>query len=172
MAWTNLTFSFGQVLTSTQMTQLDDNFEALAAGDSGAPGLETAAYDAASVTLAKLANDTKCKGAIASTTSSQSTTDSYVDYETVSLTTTGGKVLVLFAGRGSVISGTLHVAIYRDGTLKSIEQYSGNAVRSSVTALYLDTIGAGTFEYKLKIKHTLSGNATMNTGTLIVLETN
>jgi len=35
--WINLSFNFGAVLTSSQMTQLDDNFEAQAAGDAGAP---------------------------------------------------------------------------------------------------------------------------------------
>lgn len=37
MAWTDLTFNFGAVLTSAQMTQLDDNFDALAADATGAP---------------------------------------------------------------------------------------------------------------------------------------
>lgn len=39
MAWTDLTFSFGSLLTGTKMTQLDDNFDALAAGESGAPAI-------------------------------------------------------------------------------------------------------------------------------------
>jgi len=43
MAWTNLTFSFGAILTSAQMTQLDANFDALAAADSGAPQIVDAA---------------------------------------------------------------------------------------------------------------------------------
>lgn len=37
MAWTDLTFAFGSLLTSTKMTQLDNNFDALASGASGAP---------------------------------------------------------------------------------------------------------------------------------------
>lgn len=37
MAWTTLSFAFGSVLTSTKMTQLQDNFTALATGLSGAP---------------------------------------------------------------------------------------------------------------------------------------
>ena len=37
MAWTNLTYSFGSLLTSTKMTQNQANFLALAAGDAGAP---------------------------------------------------------------------------------------------------------------------------------------
>lgn len=43
MAWTNLTFAFGSILTSTQMTNLDANFDALANGDSGAPRIQEAA---------------------------------------------------------------------------------------------------------------------------------
>lgn len=39
MAWTNLSFSFEQVLTSSEMNQLQANFAAMAAGDSGAPAI-------------------------------------------------------------------------------------------------------------------------------------
>ena len=45
MAWTDLTYSFGSVLTSTQMTQNQDNFTALAQGLSGAPKILSAALD-------------------------------------------------------------------------------------------------------------------------------
>lgn len=41
MAWTDLTFGYGTILTSTQMTQLDANLDALAAGASGAPIIKT-----------------------------------------------------------------------------------------------------------------------------------
>ena len=37
MTWTNLTFPFASLLTSSQMTLLDANFDALAVGDAGAP---------------------------------------------------------------------------------------------------------------------------------------
>ncbi len=40
MTWTSLSFSFGAVLTSSQMNQLQANFAAMAAGDSGAPEIE------------------------------------------------------------------------------------------------------------------------------------
>ena len=43
MTWTDLTFAFGSILTATKMTQLDDNFEALANGDSGSPKIQEAA---------------------------------------------------------------------------------------------------------------------------------
>lgn len=45
MAWTDLSFSYGSLLTSTKMTQVDDNFDALAAGSSGAPKIQTAALE-------------------------------------------------------------------------------------------------------------------------------
>lgn len=40
MPWTDLSFPFGSILTSSKMTQLDDNFEALANADSGAPTIQ------------------------------------------------------------------------------------------------------------------------------------
>lgn len=45
MAWTSLTYSFGSVLTSTKMTQNQDNFTALADGTSAAPKIQTAALE-------------------------------------------------------------------------------------------------------------------------------
>ncbi len=45
MAWTNLTFPFASLLSSTKMTQMDDNFDALAAGLAGAPKVLTAALN-------------------------------------------------------------------------------------------------------------------------------
>jgi hypothetical protein len=58
MAWTDLDFPFGSVLSSSKMTQLDDNFEALANGDSGAPSIQTAALANKIVTAAKIADNT------------------------------------------------------------------------------------------------------------------
>lgn len=43
--WTSLTYSFGSVLTSTKMTQNQDNFLAIAEGASGAPKIQAAAFD-------------------------------------------------------------------------------------------------------------------------------
>lgn len=43
MAWTNLTYSFGSLLTSTKMTQLYDNFSAMATGATGAPTIQQSA---------------------------------------------------------------------------------------------------------------------------------
>jgi len=42
MTWTALTFAYGSVLTSAKMSQLFDNFAAMAAGDAGAPTIVNA----------------------------------------------------------------------------------------------------------------------------------
>lgn len=41
MAWNNITFSYGSILTSTQMTQLQANFSAMATQNSGSPKIWT-----------------------------------------------------------------------------------------------------------------------------------
>lgn len=43
MTWTNLSFGFESILTAVKMTQLDDNFEAFANGDSGSPKIQEGA---------------------------------------------------------------------------------------------------------------------------------
>ena len=48
MAWTSLTFAYGSVLTSAKMTQMYDNFAAMAAGAAGAPSITRAALDSSS----------------------------------------------------------------------------------------------------------------------------
>ncbi len=55
MAWTDLSFPFGSVLSSSQMTNLDANFDALAAGDTGAPTIQTSAYATGSIIAAGIA---------------------------------------------------------------------------------------------------------------------
>lgn len=54
MAWTALTYAYGSVLTSAKMTQNQDNFTALANGDSGAPQHQTASYADGSITADKI----------------------------------------------------------------------------------------------------------------------
>ena len=49
MAWTGLTYPFGSKLTSAKMTQNQDNFAAMANGDSGAPSIQQAAMGAAAI---------------------------------------------------------------------------------------------------------------------------
>ena len=58
MAWTTLTFAYGSLLTSTKMTQLYDNFTALAQGLSGAPVILQAAIDNAAVGQGELKTTT------------------------------------------------------------------------------------------------------------------
>ena len=55
--WTNLSFPFGSTLTSTQMTNLDNNLDALAEGAAGAPAIQLAAMDTNSVDTGQLVND-------------------------------------------------------------------------------------------------------------------
>ena len=58
MVWTNLTFPYGSKLSSAQMTQLQANFAAMAAGDAGAPEITKDA-------LKSTANTTGVSGALA-----------------------------------------------------------------------------------------------------------
>lgn len=51
MSWTNVTFSFGSSLPSSKMTQMMDNFTALAQGLSGAPKILPAALDPTTIHL-------------------------------------------------------------------------------------------------------------------------
>lgn len=52
--WTNVLFAYGSLLTSTKMSQLDANFDALAEGAASAPNIETAAITDGAVTTAKV----------------------------------------------------------------------------------------------------------------------
>jgi len=56
MAWTEQTWTVGQILTAAQMTNISDNFTAVADGDLGAPKMQTNAYSDLSVTESKIAN--------------------------------------------------------------------------------------------------------------------
>lgn len=58
MTWTSLTFSVGAVLTAAQMNNLQNNFAAVANGDSGAPNIQTAGLANASVVRAKISTNT------------------------------------------------------------------------------------------------------------------
>jgi hypothetical protein len=64
--WTNLSFAFGSILTSTKMTQMDDNFDALAQGASGAPAIQTAAIANQAITTALIADLNVTQAKIAS----------------------------------------------------------------------------------------------------------
>jgi len=53
MAWTDLEFDFGSILTSSKMTNLQANFQAMADGDSGAPAIQAEAIDSNVVSIDK-----------------------------------------------------------------------------------------------------------------------
>ena len=48
-AWTDLTFAYGSLLTSTKMSQLDANLDALAEGAAGAPTITTTAIGSGTI---------------------------------------------------------------------------------------------------------------------------
>ena len=54
MTWTSLNYAYGSTLTSTKMTQNQDNFTAVANGDSGAPNIQTAGIANSAVTQGKI----------------------------------------------------------------------------------------------------------------------
>src|SRR4030067_622428 len=56
MGWTSLTYAYGSVLTSTKMTQTQDNSPARAQGLAGAPSILTAAIANSNITTAKIAD--------------------------------------------------------------------------------------------------------------------
>lgn len=143
MAWTNLSsaFGFGSVLTSTQMQNLRDNLAALAAGDSGAPAIQTAALDGGIVTNDKIANQTinaytkmaqcsagntaivKLVGSTGVTTSS--TASSYpvgqirgFDGSQIwGLTCIKGGTIRIYADLCEAAGGSANIGIYRNGVL-------------------------------------------------------
>jgi len=55
--WTDLTFSYLEILSHTKMNQMDANFDALTEGVAGAPKIQTAAITDANVTFVKLNSD-------------------------------------------------------------------------------------------------------------------
>lgn len=100
MAWTNLSFPFGSTLTSSQMTQLDDNFDAFAAKDPGAPVLANL-YVTESMMAAASVSQTKLK----TTTASQSVFIPFGPTSTTITPTGGDYSFALFAyGSGDVIA--------------------------------------------------------------------
>lgn len=94
MAWTALTFAFGSTLTSTKMTQMQDNFTAVANGDSGAPNIQTAGIANLAVTAAKLASSSVEEAKLAASSVAQS-----------KLKSTTGDVTVAVASNGTDNSG-------------------------------------------------------------------
>lgn len=75
MAWTGQTFTLNQVLTSTQMNQLQADITAQAQGDSGAPKTELAAMDTDSVDQAQILSGAVHQSELDVTTEEDSTTN-------------------------------------------------------------------------------------------------
>ncbi len=55
--WTNINYAANSLLTSTKMTQNQQNFHALVEGSTGAPKIQAAAIDTDSVITVKIKND-------------------------------------------------------------------------------------------------------------------
>jgi len=68
MTWTGQSFSPGQVLTATQMNNLQDDITAQANGDASAPKNKLASMDAASVDTAQIVASAVTQGKLKSTT--------------------------------------------------------------------------------------------------------
>lgn len=144
MAWTNQTFSVGQVLTAAQVTNLNNNVTALANGDSGAPKIQTSAYGSASITAAAMgANSVGTseliaasvrQGEISTATASQSLAIGPLTVGVI--TPTGGTfTLAYFLGEGG---GTQNLAIYGHTTTYSAKVgfYNKNVSSSRTAYLY------------------------------------
>lgn len=87
MAWTSLTFAYNSLLTSTKMTQMQDNFTAVANGDSGAPELQSAAYASGSVDQTAIGSGAVHQSELDTSTGTVSTTST----SAVNLTLAGGQ---------------------------------------------------------------------------------
>ena len=117
MAWTDLTFNFGAILTSTQMTQLDDNFDAMAAGDAGAPSIQLAAMAADAVDQTVLKDNSVGRGELLTTTASGTTNVGATSGASISLTGGNHSWWTLSAsnaagaafGNGNVAAGVIGV---------------------------------------------------------------
>ncbi len=93
--WTDLTFAYGSLLTSTKMSQLDANLDALAEGASGAPTITTTAIGSGCVTSYNIAD-----GAVTATEIQSNVVQGFQHFVN-SVTTT---VLTLAAGGTQVFS--------------------------------------------------------------------
>jgi len=120
MAWTNLSFAFGAILTSTQMTQLDDNLDALMSKAAGAPVLAnsyivTAMIGALQVTEAKLAAAVSAQLVTNGDTHNHSGGDG-ADIPNASVTGLGALALLSSVGPTEIDSSAVHQAEINLGT--------------------------------------------------------
>lgn len=146
MAWVNLSaaFSFGSVLTSTQMQNLRDNIAAAFAKASGAPELAasyvvTGMLAASSVTAAKISANTVTQSEVGASAIGQgelktTTADNTTTTTSVDVTLTGGDYAFLITGKTT--AAVRPTTVYGDTTgnsTKIITTSLTNIIRIGVT---------------------------------------
>jgi hypothetical protein len=107
------------------------------------------------------------------TTSSGTSVD--VTGATVTLTTTGGKLLVLWSGPLKAASGASMLTLNLDGVDGAVMAISFATTDNTVTFCWLYTVAAGSHTVKLRARNSVAAATTINgssicNGTLIALE--
>ena len=144
MTWTNLTFSYGAVLTSTQMTQLYNNFNAMGEGQSGAPKITAAALQVGALKVkGPLANHLS-NGTLGSVTLSANTTMNPGMYQFTNLVVNSGVTLAC-NGTPFIIfcTSTFHVA--SNATIKVAEVSRYDVSSTAGSGNFMPFIGGATY---------------------------
>jgi len=148
MTWTNLTFANGDILTSSDMTSMDDNFDAITAGDSGAPKLTNAALNTA-LTQTQIAAAAVAQADLKSTTANQSS-GSVASNGTFEFTPTGGLFTFAgFVGQNTAVTSTEHMRIRCHSSQQANLIRVKNNVGAAKTASLLTRFIQGSPPYNL-----------------------
>lgn len=147
MAWTNNTFAFGSVLTSTKMGLIQDNFAAIATGATGAPKIQTAAIDSGTlingvyISLGANLNGTSVavgSGTLSSTTGGYGNTG--VGYFALASTTSGHSNTG--AGYGALRNNVIGIENTANGSFALYSNTSGSYnTANGYSALTSNTTG-------------------------------
>jgi len=140
MVWTNLTFNFAAILTNTEMNQLDANFDAVAAGLSGAPNYATAAYDTGIFTAADIGANAARQSEFKTATASQSV---LVDSSTLissELSLTGGDfTLGWWYGINDTFGPSVREKMSHSGQFVANVQFHGSGKTIFVFSRYIQS---------------------------------
>ena len=126
MAWTDVTFAFGSILTSTKMTQLDDNFDALANGDSGSPKIQEAACTGQACidrTALKTATDTAA-GTTGSGVKTNLTINQYSFWPNIHTSSTNGDMVMTGHTTDGGSANSPRFAFYNTSSSKGATSYT------------------------------------------------
>lgn len=138
MAWTNLSFAYGSALTSTKMTQLQANFAAMAAGDSGSPTIVNATNLTGSGTVSNTATGGALLTSVGRLVAFTAITATNATWSPNAATT---RMVIFEVGAGSGGGqGTLGAGYYGYGGKKGTTAWG---VCNSVSGTYAATIGVG-----------------------------